>query len=325
MTVTDAPGEAPVEIAAEDGGDTVRLGGVLDRAAQRLRAAGIDSARRDARLLLAAALGIAPERVLAYPERPMMAHERTRADALIARRLDHEPVSRILGRREFWGLTFRISPEVLDPRPESETIVEAVLERIGNTEAPARILDLGTGSGCLLLALLSALPAANGLGTDLSTGVLRVARANAEALGLAARARFARCRWAAAVGGRWQVIVSNPPYITEADFAALPPEVAHYDPRLALCGGADGLEAYRALVPEAAVLLAPGGLLALEVGMGQAGTVETLIEAAGLTARGRVRDLAGIERCVLATRPGGPADGPKKWLESGAFPTKFEG
>ena len=313
-------GGAPVPAATADGDIPVPLGRALDEAAQRLHAAGVEGARRDARLLLAAALGIAPEQVLAHPERPMTAPEQARAEALIARRLGREPVSRILGWREFWGLRFQISPDTLDPRPESETLVEAVLERIGNADDPVRILDLGTGSGCLLLALLSELPAAIGLGTDLGSGALQVARDNARALGLASRAYFARCWWATAIGGYWQVIVSNPPYITEAEFAALPPEVAQYDPHLALCGGADGLAAYRALAPGAAGLLAPGGLLALEVGMGQAGAVETVLEAAGLTALGRVRDLAGIERCVLATRPEGAGGYAKKVVGKRSVP-----
>ena len=308
MTVGGAPAPAATAVGDISGS----LGQALDRAAQRLHAAGVEGARRDARLLLAAALGITPERVLAHPERPVTSPEQARAEALIARRLRREPVSRILGWREFWGLRFHISPDTLDPRPESETLVEAVLERIGNTKEPVRILDLGTGSGCLLLALLSELPAANGLGTDLGSGALQVARDNARALGLATRAGFARGYWAAAIGGVWQVIVSNPPYITKAEFTALPPEVARYDPHLALDGGADGLEAYRALAPDAAGLLAPGGLLALEVGIGQAGAVETVLEAAGLTALGRVRDLAGIERCVLATRPEGAGGHAKK-------------
>ncbi|MFQ5774852.1 MAG: peptide chain release factor N(5)-glutamine methyltransferase [Kiloniellaceae bacterium] len=280
------------------------LGQALDEAAARLRAAGVEGARRDARLLLAAALGVGAEQVLAHPERLLDAAEVARTRALIARRARREPVSRILGRREFWGLEFRITADTLDPRPDSETLVAAVLERIEDRSAGLKILDLGTGSGCLLLALLSELAGARGLGVDISASALAVARANARALGLAARARFARRSWAEGLAGGWQVIVSNPPYIIEQQLANLPPEVAGYEPRVALAGGRDGLAAYRALVPQAARVLAPDGVLALEVGAGQQDAVEALSANAGLTPLGRVRDLGGIERCLLEGRSG---------------------
>ncbi|MEE8505393.1 MAG: peptide chain release factor N(5)-glutamine methyltransferase [Kiloniellales bacterium] len=284
---------------SEAGGLTV--GRFLDAAAGRLGRAGIEGARRDARLLLAAALGLDPAQVLARPERPLSPIELDRAEAMIARRAAREPVSRILGRREFWGLEFAITPAVLDPRPDSETLVQAVLDRLDGRTAGLDILDLGTGSGCLLLALLSDLPAARGLGLDVSEAALGVARKNAAVLGFSARTRFEQGSWGLNLKGVWQVIVSNPPYINDQEFEGLAPEVALYDPREALAAGPDGLDAYRALLPQAVRLLAPGGLLALEVGIGQQMMVEALVRASGLVPLGRVRDLGGIERCLLAT------------------------
>ncbi len=283
-----------------EGGESVASS--LDRASAVLEAAGVEQPRRDARLLLAEALGGRPDLVTGYPERPLDPDQASRFRVLVGRRAAREPVSRVLGRREFWSLDLRINADVLDPRPESETVVEAVLERIGDRQAPVRILDLGTGSGCLLLALLSELPRARGLGVDISPAALAVARENARAVGLSPRAAFRQGNWAQGLTGSWQVIVSNPPYIMDSDIADLAPEVARYDPKLALSGGADGLAAYRSLAPEVARLLASSGILALEVGAGQAGEVGRLLGAAGLAGVDCMRDLGGVERCVLATR-----------------------
>jgi release factor glutamine methyltransferase len=288
----------------------------LTAAAARLEEAGVEDPRRDVRLLIAAALEVGPEHLIAHSERALEEAEAARIEASIARRAAREPVSRILGRRGFWSLEFEITPHTLDPRPDSETLVAAVLERIGAQGligAPLSILDLGTGSGCLLLALLSELPAASGLGLDISAEALEVARRNARKLGLSHRARFAVGDWAGDwAGGRdgsWQVIVSNPPYITEAEIGELAPEVARYDPRLALTAGFDGLDAYRKLLPRAARLLERDGVLALEVGRGQQDAVTALLAASGFTALGRYRDLGGIERCLLAShrKPGDSA------------------
>ncbi|MCH7795675.1 MAG: peptide chain release factor N(5)-glutamine methyltransferase, partial [Proteobacteria bacterium] len=270
-----------------------------------------EGARRDARLLLAAALDAGPELPIAHPERVLNGSERARIERLIARRAAREPVSRILGRRGFWSLDFKITPDTLDPRPDSETLIEAVLGRIDEPAAPLHILDLGTGCGCLLLALLSELPAARGLGVDISEAALGVARENADSLGLGARARFERRDWAAGLSGPWQVIISNPPYIREREIEELAPEVAHHDPEMALNAGLDGLDAYRALLPRAGRLLDRGGILALEVGKGQQDAVEALLVATGLTPLGRVRDLGGIERCLVATL-GNPWNSAKK-------------
>jgi release factor glutamine methyltransferase len=290
----------------------------LTAAAARLAAAGVADPRRDARLLIAAAIEAGPERLIAEPERVLGAAEAARIEASISRRAAREPVSRILGRRGFWSLELEITPDTLDPRPDSETLVAAVLARIGAqglVGAPLSVLDLGTGSGCLLLALLSELPAATGLGLDISAAALDVARRNARNLGLSDRARFEVGDWAgdspgdwgAGLAGSWQVIVSNPPYITDSEIGDLAPEVARYDPKLALTAGSDGLDAYRKLLPRAARLLERGGVLALEVGRGQQDAVTALLAASGLTPLSRHRDLGGIERCLLATC-GNPGD-----------------
>ena len=285
---------------------------VLTAAAARLSAAGVEDPRRDARLLIAAAIEAGPAQLIAHPERALDGAEAARIEASLARRAAREPVSRILGRRGFWNLELEITPDTLDPRPDSETLVAAVLERIGAqglVGAPLSVLDLGTGSGCLLLALLSELPAARGLGLDISAAALAVARRNARKLGLFHRARFALGDWGSGLDGSWQLIVSNPPYITEGEIEDLAPEVARYDPRLALTAGPDGLDAYRKLLPQAARLLEPGGMLALEVGCGQQDAVTALLAATGFIELGRYRDLGGIERCLLATcgKPGNSA------------------
>jgi release factor glutamine methyltransferase len=283
----------------------------LAAAATRLEEAGVENPRRDARLLIAAALEAGPERLIAEPERALDDAEAARIEALVARRAAREPVSRILGWRGFWSLALEITPDTLDPRPDSETLIAAVLARIGDRGAPLSILDLGTGSGCLLLALLSELPAARGLGLDISDAALDVARRNARKLGLSDRARFAVGDWGAGLHGSWQVIVSNPPYITDTEIGELAPEVARYDPRMALTAGSDGLDAFRKLLPRAAGLLEAGGVLALELGRGQQDAVTALLAASGLTPLGRYRDLGGIERCLLATR-GKPGESARK-------------
>jgi release factor glutamine methyltransferase len=265
-----------------------------------LRAAGVENPRGDARLLLAAALGCSRETVMAYPERPVPEAQAALAAAYIDRRAAREPVSRILGAREFWSLPFAITPAVLDPRADSETLVEAVLAAAAAGQPARRLLDLGTGSGCLLLALLNELPRAWGAGLDRSFDALAAARANAKALGMAERTAFLQGNWCDALGGPWDIIVSNPPYVASGDIEALAPEVRLHDPYSALDGGGDGLAAYRALVPAARRALPLGGLLALELGAGQADAVRDLLQAAGF---GRIegrQDLAGVVRCLLA-------------------------
>lgn len=282
--------------------EVMTVGEALRLATEQLECAGVVNARRDARLLLAHAVGQPLERLFGYPERALTGKAFAAFRAMVTRRGLREPVSRVLGRRAFWGLDFAITRATLDPRPESESLVEAVLEHGVPRDAPLSILDLGTGSGCLLLALLSELPLAHGFGIDRDVEALAVAQANARALGLAGRAHFLAADWGTAVAGSWQVILSNPPYIKGTDIDGLAPEVARHDPRQALDGGHDGLDAYRTLATQIPRLAAPGGLIALELGLGQAAEVESLVVAAGLAPLARVKDLAGRDRCLLATR-----------------------
>ena len=275
------------------------VGLALCAATRRLRAAEVEQPRRDARLLLAEALRLPPERLLTSPERTLDDLEAATFESLVARRASREPVSRILGRREFWGLSFRLSPETLDPRPDSETLVEAALERL-RARRPSRLLDLGTGSGCLLLALLSERPESWGLGVDLSPAALATARTNALDLGLSRRAAFAVMDWTAAVVGPFDAILCNPPYVEEG--AGLAPEVAVYDPPGALYAGSDGLVAYRQLVPGLPALLAPEGWALLELGAGQAAAVSALGRAAGFSKIEIKADLSGTPRCLALAR-----------------------
>jgi release factor glutamine methyltransferase len=283
--------------------------GVTVAEAQRLMAAafelaGIDSSKTDARALLGAALRLSRAQLLAQSDRILEARETSAASALAARRIKREPVSRILGRKEFWSLALDVTPDVLVPRPDTETVVEAALEfvvRGGLRLEKLRILDIGTGSGALLLALLEELPNAQGVATDLSLAALGVARGNAERLGLASRCSFLACNIADGVQERFDLIVSNPPYIARGAIASLEPEVRDYDPRLALDGGADGLDAYRAIAAAAPALLAPGGRLVIELGIGQADAVGTLFETAGLAIRSIRDDLGGVPRALVAS------------------------
>jgi len=267
-----------------------------------LTAAGVESAALDARLLVAAALGVPIEQVVAWPERAVEPDAQRRLSQLLARRIAREPMAHILGHREFWSLDFAVSPDVLVPRPDSETLVAAVLEQVVDRTARLRLLDLGVGSGCLLLALLSELPQATGLGIDCSAAALAVAARNAEALGLAGRARFARGNWLDGVDGSFDVVISNPPYIARADLAGLPPEV-QYDPRAALDGGEDGLEAYRRIAARLPAVLAPAGFAVFEIGAGQAEFVTAILRRAGLEPWLARPDLSGATRCLLARHP----------------------
>jgi release factor glutamine methyltransferase len=268
----------------------------------RLRTGAIDSAELDARILVGAALGLDLTGVIAAAARSVTVAEATRLEDFARRRLSGEPVARILGTREFWGLPLQLSAATLVPRPDTETVVELALEML---QAPrplihqSRIADIGTGSGAILLALLSELPEACGIGTDISVAALQTARANAARLGLASRAAFVVCDYAAALADSFDLIVSNPPYIRSAEIADLAMEVRDHDPHQALDGGIDGLNAYRALIPQAARLLKPGGALVVEAGLGQSRDIGELMTAAGLTLeRPAKADLAGIRRAV---------------------------
>ncbi len=271
-------------------------------ATSRLRDAGIDEPRLDATLLLCAAQGIGRTALISAPEAPLAADEAAAFAAMVARRAAHEPVSRILGHREFWSLDFRLSAATLDPRPDSEILVEAVLDRLDDRARPWRLADLGTGSGCLLLTLLHELPQARGLGIDRAPGAVAMAAENAAMLGLAGRAAFREGDWLGGVTDTFDVVLSNPPYIASAEIATLAPEVRLHDPQGALDGGADGLDAYRALLPQAAARLAPGGLCAVEIGHDQAAAVTTLMQAAGFAVEPVLTDLGGRDRVVVGRR-----------------------
>jgi release factor glutamine methyltransferase len=267
----------------------------------RFKSGDIDSPELDARILVGAALSLDLTGLIAAAARPVTAAEAARLEDFVCRRLKGEPVARILGSKEFWGLPLQLSAATLVPRPDTETVVALALQmlRAGPDANRPRIADIGTGSGAILLALLSELPDAVGVGTDISVAALRTASANARDLGLAGRAAFVACDYLSALSGAFDLIVSNPPYIRSAEIDDLATEVRDHDPLGALDGGSDGLDAYRALVPQAVRLLAPGGTLALEVGHDQGNDVEQLMAAAGLTLRGPPRtDLAGIPRAV---------------------------
>ena len=274
--------------------------------AARFNAERIDSAELDARMLVGAVLNLDLTGLIAAAARRITAAEAAGVEDFARRRVSGEPVARILGHKEFWGLKLRLSPETLVPRPDTETVVElalAMLRAAPVSGSRLHIADIGTGSGAILLALLHELREAFGIGTDVSIAALRTARRNAADLELAERTAFVACDYAAALSGRFDLIVSNPPYVRSKDIADLADEVRDHDPHRALDGGADGLNAYRALIPQAARLLGPGGALVVEAGRGQSSDIEGLMTAAGLTLAGAPRaDLAGILRAVAARK-----------------------
>ncbi|KAA0078287.1 peptide chain release factor N(5)-glutamine methyltransferase [Tardiphaga sp. P9-11] len=262
----------------------------------------IDSAELDARLLTGAVLGLDLTGLISAAKRILTSNEAAQLARFAQRRIDGEPVARILGAKEFWGLPLQLSADTLVPRPDTETIVEATLELLdtnGRRDRPLIIADLGTGSGAILLALLSELPNATGIATDINLDALRTARSNAAQLGLIERAHFIVCDYASALTGDFDLIVSNPPYIPSADIAGLDIEVRKHDPLRALDGGKDGLDAYRVIAPEAARLLVPGGLLVVEVGHDQSDDVTRLVAISGLALPAPPKaDLEGIRRAV---------------------------
>jgi release factor glutamine methyltransferase len=268
--------------------------------ARALEQRGIESAQIDARVLLCAALGIDHADFVRDPDCPLGPGAATAA-SFAARRLKREPVSRIIGHRDFWQARFKIGPAVLDPRPCTETLIEAVLDLAARSPRKNwRILDLGTGSGAILCSLLESLAGSSGIGVDISPGACAIARKNLAALGLTRRGLIVRGDWTRALRGPFDVIVSNPPYVARGEIARLAPEIRDHDPRLALDGGEDGLAAYRDIIPASRDLLAPGGLIALEAGVGQHGAVESLLTCAfGAPVEVRL-DLDGCRRVVVA-------------------------
>lgn len=281
------------------------VGGLLCRAGQRLRAAAFEAPRLEARLLLAHALGCLADDLLRDPRAPVAPAASAAFAALLARRLDHAPIAHLTGEREFWSLPFRVSPVTLIPRPDSETLIEAALAAFPDRAAVQRVLDLGTGTGCLLLAALGEFPGATGVGVDRVPAAAALAAGNAARLGLANRAAFLAGDWAAAIDGRFGLILCNPPYIVAAALPGLMPEVARHEPATALDGGEDGLVSYRHVLADLPRLLAPGGRAVLESGEGQGAAVAAIAEGLGLVLAGCRADLSGTDR-ALTFRAAGP-------------------
>jgi len=273
----------------------------LREAVMALQAAHVETASLDARLLLEHATGMSREQTLFRMDDILSQQQLTLYRRLIDRRAHRQPVAQIIGRREFFGLTFKVNSSVLDPRPDSETLIESIIKRVRDRKAPLRILDLGTGTGCLLLTLLYEFPNATGVGVDISDEALKVAQGNAVSLGLQSRAEFMASHWCMRVAGTFDIVISNPPYIPTDDIAELAPEVANWEPKLALDGGADGMSCYRAIVASLRGSLNPGGIAALELGMGQLPAVEALAQENGLTPTGVGYDIQGIPRCLILT------------------------
>ena len=274
---------------------------------RRLREAGLETPDLEARVLLEAAFGAQPPPRHRWDE--STAPDPARLDALVARRLAGEPAQRILGQAGFWTLDLALGPETLVPRPETETVVSATLDRLRRerrADQPLSLLDLGTGGGAILLALLSELPRASGVGVDRAQGALRIAAQNARACGLRDRASWREGDWTSDLAGTFDVVLSNPPYVASAEIAGLAVEVREHDPWLALDGGVDGLDAYRAILPALPEVLAPAGFAVLEFGLGQADAIVALGAASGLRTDEVRRDLAGVDRVVVFSVEGPP-------------------
>ena len=280
----------------------VTIASALLEATHRLAAGGIENPRGEARLLLSHALGFGPEKIIGHSELAIDDDGLTNFEAALSRRVRREPMSHVLGKREFWSLDFRVTPDTLDPRPDSETLVDAVLEHTVGGKRSLRVLDLGTGTGCLLLAILSELPNAAGVGVDISPAALAVARENSAMLGLDKRADFKIGDWDAGLDGDFDIIISNPPYIPTADLDRLEPEVGRFEPRLALDGGIDGLSEYRTLAPVIKRRLCCRGTAFIELGEGQFESVAEIMTGMELEISDRRHDLGGVPRCMVVQR-----------------------
>jgi release factor glutamine methyltransferase len=276
--------------------DTLRA--LIKQASEQLASRSIETADLDARLLLQAVSSLRHEEIVAEPDLVVPPDVAARFWSLIVRRSSFEPVSRILGTREFYGRSFRVTPDVLDPRADTETLIGAVLT-LAEGKGPLRILDLGTGSGAIVVTLLAELPGAKAVASDISAAALKVAKGNAEALGVANRARFVQANWFDGVDGKFDLIVSNPPYIPLGDIAGLAVDVRDFDPPMALDGSPDGLEAYRRIASGAGGHLAPKGHVVLEIGAGQENAVNDLFRGQGFNRESRHFDLAGHVRCLV--------------------------
>lgn len=275
------------------------VGFLLCRGGQLLRAAALETPRMEARMLLAHVLDCRAEDLLRDPRAAVAPAAAHRFARLVQRRSQREPMAYILGQQEFWSLPFAVSPATLIPRADSEALVEAALEMFPDRDRPLRVLDLGSGTGCLLLAVLSERPAAWGLGVDLNPAAAALAAGNARRLGLTGRAAFCAADWSAPLSGRFDLVLSNPPYIESGAIPGLMPEVAGHEPGTALDGGADGLAAYRALAAALPGLLAPRGRAVLELGAGQRSPVSALAAAQGLRTLAVQDDLGGIPRALV--------------------------
>ena len=312
-TASDWPARVPkLEAALQDKlpePESATIGTILQHVRCRLTAAAVDTPDIDARVIVEFVLDLDWAGLVRDHDRPVAAHEVEQIEHLVARRLNHEPVAYLVGTREFWSLPFRVNTSTLIPRPDSETIVEAALalarEKINPSENDdLTILDLGTGSGCLILALLSELEQARGIGVDCSAGALEIARENAQRLGLINRVDFIEGDWARDIERKFDLVVANPPYIAESDLSRLAPDVFQFEPHAALCGGPDGLDVYRRLAKELPLLVKPGGYILLEIGIDQREDVEQIIfDGSHLMFLYAFPDLAGTIRCLVGQKP----------------------
>ncbi len=278
----------------------IKVQEAITAAIEELKQAGITSNVLDARLLLEYVLDASREELVRNPARVLLSEDVEFFRELVKQRAGGEPVAKIIGFKEFWGLAFKTTKDTLDPRPDSETLIEAVLKYFKDKNKKYRFLDFGTGGGCLLLALLYEYPNATGVGIDISFDAMEVAKENADALGLRDRCTFVFSSWGEGISGKFDLIISNPPYIKTADIPSLAPEVSIFDPYVALDGGEDGLKEYRNLAYYLPELLEKGGYVMLEIGAGQGSDVENIITAQGLTSLSREKDLTGTERCLVA-------------------------
>lgn len=276
-----------------------KISDILPKAKKKLIAAKIDNYALDADLLLCKAANITRERIIGYPESEISDDNITVFNQLIERRIKREPISHILGMREFWGMDFKVTKDTLAPRADSETLIEAALEHYNNKRPPENIIDFGTGTGCLLLSLLSEFEDAKGIGIDISEDTIKVAKENSCKLGLAKRTSFVVNNWGIGIKGKYDLIISNPPYIKNDDSLVLEPEVVVYEPDNALYGGKDGLECYVELAPFVSSLISENGIAIIEFGIGQHNQVKEIMEKSGLKFTSFKKDLAGIIRCIV--------------------------
>ncbi len=281
--------------------NTISAKEVLLSAVLELQRAHVESASLDARILLEYVLGVSREQLLVGMDRTLNADQEAQYRHMIALRAERRPLAQIIGRREFWGMDFAVSEYTLDPRPDSETLIESVLERVADKSAPLSILDLGTGTGCLLLSLLSELPNAMGTAVDICPNAMATARENAHALGLEQRMNIVASDWCEQLSGRFDIIISNPPYIPTSDIETLAPEVRKFEPHLALDGGKDGLDCYRTILAKLSQHLAFNGFAAIEIGIGQSKALEAIIAENGLKLAASRKDLGGIIRTLIIT------------------------